>query len=897
MDVTITEQDRQARCPGSSLTLEAALPTQLYATPWFRFQQSLDNGDTWTDVVFETEETTVLIESVPFGVQYRVVAADSPTELGDTPFNVTSEALSIVFSQIGDCFSTPINVTGELCNNQLGENIFPAGDFGSGPGQFAPELPPGTTNYIFQDADWPNDGLYSIMNFWDTDICEGVFPFPCWSIPITDNSDDPNGYAMIINATEGETGIFYLSTVTGLCENTTYQFSADVKNLNNPAFAPFTPNAPNSIILPNLDFIIGPDNATLELLQVAPESYNTGDIINDDQWNTYGFSFTTRPGVSSVSFAIRNNAPGGGGNDFILDNISFRMCAAAALDAPSTACTGSSIILNANTDGQFANPVFRWQSSTDAGITWNDLLTDSSPSLTVDVPAAEPEVRYRYFLAGSTANLALPSCRVISDTAVLRLTTGGSAAISETICDGESFQLGNSTFDQAGTYVETILTPEGCDSTVTLTLEVTELARTDLEASICEGELFRGVPYFGDTLVTERYLNDEGCDSLVVINLFVFTPESREQTISICQGETFRGIPILSDTSILEFGETDEGCTLQLFYEVRVIDDDELEFAGNLTFCETSENTLGLADSFAEYQWSTGATTPEIPISAPGTYGVTVTTDQLCVLSGEAQVLSPEEFQPDINFLDPDCTDSNTGRIIVNPISDGNPPFLYSLDDRPFTPEPVFNNLPPGDYQVNIRDGAGCDFSFTGSLFETENNLRLAVNPEERIFIGDSTTLQVNSPANLVRYRWTPAQGLSCSDCPSPAASPNQTTVYTVEVTDEKGCMASASLTLTVNESFVAVPNVFSPNNDEVNDVFRPIATGPVRQFIRFEIFDRWGGRVFSVENSEPESLSLQWDGSAGGQPLDNGVFLWFAEVELENGSTRIISGDLALVK
>ena len=83
---------------------------------------------------------------------------------------------------------------------------------------------------------------------------------------------------------------------------------------------------PDEIILPNIDFIIGPEDAPIELLQVAPESYNTGDIINDGQWITYGFTFQTEPGVTDISFAIRNNAPGGGGNDFLLDNISFQVC-------------------------------------------------------------------------------------------------------------------------------------------------------------------------------------------------------------------------------------------------------------------------------------------------------------------------------------------------------------------------------------------------------------------------------------------------------------------------------------------------------------------------------------------------------------------------------------------
>jgi len=54
------------------------------------------------------------------------------------------------------------------------------------------------------------------------------------------------------------------------------------------------------------------------------------------EWNTYGFTFTTGPGVTEVSLSLVNNAPGGIGNDLILDNISFQACGPEALILPET---------------------------------------------------------------------------------------------------------------------------------------------------------------------------------------------------------------------------------------------------------------------------------------------------------------------------------------------------------------------------------------------------------------------------------------------------------------------------------------------------------------------------------------------------------------------------------
>ena len=119
---------------------------------------------------------------------------------------------------------------------------------------------------------------------------------------------------MVVNASH-EPGLFYEKEITGLCENTLYAFSADIINLIGTG---------EDMIKPDVSFLLDDE-----------VHYTTGKIQEDEEWKTYGFTFSTSPGQTSITLSLRNNAPGGIGNDLALDNISFRACGPEALILPA----------------------------------------------------------------------------------------------------------------------------------------------------------------------------------------------------------------------------------------------------------------------------------------------------------------------------------------------------------------------------------------------------------------------------------------------------------------------------------------------------------------------------------------------------------------------------------
>ena len=360
---------------------------------------------------------------------------------------------------------TVSHLANDLCSGTLGENIFTDGDFGSGSVTNLPSDPVGyAPGYNYQSFPPPNDGNYIITN---NTSAWGSFASN-W-IDIGDNSSDPEGYMMVVNASF-DPGVFYQETIDGLCENTVYQFSADVVNLLNTGG-----------IKPNLDFWIN-----------GNYQFGTGDVPSNGQWNSYGFTFTTTPGQTSLTLSIRNNAPGGNGNDLALDNIAFQACG-PEIDINTSApfiCNQQPITIFSSISGdQYSSPYFQWQISTDGGTTWTNMVGENNASLFI--PNPEIGELYRLAVANSPANIENSKCRVVSNSSEFELAPTEFIQY-DTLCEGLELTVGNSIYNTSGIYVDDLIASYGCDSTVITHLEVVPAALISADVTwgnpLCTGE-------------------------------------------------------------------------------------------------------------------------------------------------------------------------------------------------------------------------------------------------------------------------------------------------------------------------------------------------------------------------------------------------------------------------
>lgn len=322
----------------------------------------------------------------------------------------------------------------QLCNGTLGDPIF-IETFKSGAGTGA-ALPAGSTTYSYTTG-WPTDGQYTIAN--TSNPPPGN---PHWYTG-SDHTGDPNGYMFIVNASYAP-GEFFRYTVSGLCSNTTYVFSAWLANVNNFKTIAFCKDNDPPYVYSNVLFKV----QNLSTMKI--DSISTGSIAPDSTkmvWHQYGFTFSTGPGQSSVMLTMVNNGKGGCGNDLVIDDISFRPCGPSTSIDPvpfkQVYCSGDSILLDAKIGAGYNNPVYQWQYSKDGISNWQNIPGETSQDLKLNTITTAQTGRYRLILA-ENGNIDLVKCRIITDTVGINIKqspTVTADANPNIICKGETSTL------------------------------------------------------------------------------------------------------------------------------------------------------------------------------------------------------------------------------------------------------------------------------------------------------------------------------------------------------------------------------------------------------------------------------------------------------------------------
>lgn len=117
--------------------------------------------------------------------------------------------------------------------------------------------------------------------------------------------------------------------------------------------------------------------------------------------------------------------------------------------------------------------------------------------------------------------------------------------------------------------------------------------------------------------------------------------------------------------------------------------------------------------------------------------------------------------------------------------------------------------------------------------------------------------------------------------------------LYWLQVTDTYGCTGTDSIAVYAKQCMLGVyfPNAFTPNGDGLNDVFKPMLFGVVKQY-RFAVYNRWGKEVFQTK--EPYK---GWDGRVAGVLQPNTAFVWTCTYQLEGGELKTERGTVLLIK
>ena len=199
-------------------------------------------------------------------------------------------------------------------------------------------------------------------------------------------------------------------------------------------------------------------------------------------------------------------------------------------------------------------------------------------------------------------------------------------------------------------------------------------------------------------------------------------------------------------------------------------------------------------------------------------------------------------------------------------------------------------------YQLVTTNEFGCSQTATTEVLVTDlSDFVISDIDRDTIFRGEFAQLTTTENEEYT-YLWEPANSLDDNTIANPEATPDETTTYTLTVTDQDGCTTTERITVTVltpecNKPFIFFPNAFTPNNDGFNDVVYLRAAFSVDE-VFFMIYTRWGEKVF-----ESNSLDDGWDGRFKNKELCSDVYAYYLRVRCANGEEYTEKGNITLLR
>jgi gliding motility-associated-like protein len=332
---------------------------------------------------------------------------------------------------------------------------------------------------------------------------------------------------------------------------------------------------------------------------------------------------------------------------------------------------------------------------------------------------------------------------------------------------------------------------------------------------------------------------------------------------------------------------------------------------GSLT-CDINSLVLGGAATSTgpefSYTWTTTngvITDPNVlntTVTKSGIYTLTVVnTNTGCVSQDDVEVKLEGDIPTDLNLVvySPECQGDPPGSAQVTSVIGGTPPYVYTLNGASSTSTPNWTTLQAGDYTLVVTDNLGCRYETQFSI-GTANDLAAELNGEILIESGDDATfsyvLITGTADSTVWYiDGTP----TCINCSTLVFTPIGQTVVELTIYDERGCEITLRTTIHVHVTRnVFVPNIFSPNGDNINDYFTIYASNTTVVNIAYlQVFTRWGDKVFEARDISPAEPSLGWDGTFAGRDLMPGVYVYHAKVLYADDLEEIFKGDLTLIR
>ncbi len=355
--------------------------------------------------------------------------------------------------------------------------------------------------------------------------------------------------------------------------------------------------------------------------------------------------------------------------------------------------------------------------------------------------------------------------------------------------------------------------------------------------------------------------------------------------------------PTVTTTYTVELENS--GCRNQDTVRVRVVGFVTLNEMADTTICATDPVQLQVSSDGLQFQWTPAPAvnnaTVQNPVGIAGntqTYTVTATIGS-CRATRDINVFAVPY---------PVANAGNDTTICYN--TPGQLNGSHNGSSFTWTPVNYLSNpnilnpvvTPPRttQYVLSSFDNRGCPKPGYDTVLVT-------LLPRIRPFAGHDTAVIIGQPLQFnaeggVSYLWTPSTGLSNPTIANPIGIYDgsfDNIRYRVDVFNAAGCSDSAFINVKIFKTApsIFVPTAFTPNNDGLNDVIRPIAVG-MKEIKYFRIYNRWGQMVFHTTTN-----GQGWDGRINGSQQATNVFVWMVSATDYLGNPYFRKGTVTLIR
>jgi gliding motility-associated-like protein len=454
--------------------------------------------------------------------------------------------------------------------------------------------------------------------------------------------------------------------------------------------------------------------------------------------------------------------------------------------------------------------------------------------------------------------------------------------VTTTLADTSRIRNPTYIFPNAGQYNVTLIVGSsvGCKDTVTRTIEITDKPDfiTTQDTLICTVDTLR--------LTTN-----------VTTGSITWSPNYMINNVNSYNPLVSPDVPTTYTVSYTDL----YGCNVQLPVRVDVATDVNINIQPNdTTICRTDSIRLRTNSNALYYQWLPNGLNeiqnPTIksplvyPTNAITNYSVVAKISNKCFSNATAVVRTVPYPLADVTGRSPICF-GDSSQLFATGGS------IYKWTPTRYLSNANINNpisIKPNEtilYTVEVGDNLGCPKT-------TKDTFRVVVIKPFADAGPRDTSIVLGQPLQLNgagggSYSWAPSSFLNNANIQSPIATLNNSFTYYLTTTNQLGCKAYD----TINVKFfflppdVYLPNIFTPNADNLNDVFRPIALG-IRSLEGFTVFDRWGNTMFTTSQ-----IGKGWDGNYKGTKQSSGSYVWQISATDYTGKRILRKGNFVLVR